>query len=404
MPAARPRGRQYLTAREAAALLGVSRSSLYSYVSRGRIRAEADPRNPRVSRYLASDVERLRDRKEARREPDVAVRKTLQWGLPVLESTLTLIEGGRLYYRGHEVTALARRQTFEAVVRILWNADRATPFQLPSSIACAHALARVSGLPAIQRMQAILPALAADDRTAFDVRPEAVVTTGWKILHALTAAATGQPVPATPIAGALSAGWRAEGRDACRLIDMALILCADHELNVSAFASRVVASARTSPYDVVLAGLSALRGPLHGGHTSRVEALLDECAAAADAQQVIASRTQAGARLPGFGHPLYPHGDPRAKLLLAAIERASPGSPAIALARVCRRAGSALLGEAPTIDFALVILRRALALPDDAALVLFAIGRTAGWIAHAMEQYASNQLIRPRAQYVGPQR
>ncbi len=96
---------------------------MYAYVSRGRIHAESDPRNPRASRYLAIDVERLRDQKEARRHPDVAARKTLAWGIPVLGSSLTLIDGGRLYYRGHDVLTLARHAQFEDVVRLLWSSD-----------------------------------------------------------------------------------------------------------------------------------------------------------------------------------------------------------------------------------------------------------------------------------------
>src|SRR5262245_40843496 len=121
------RGRsRYLTASEATALLGVSRSSLYAYVSRGRIRAEPDPENPRASRYLAADVQRLCDDKEARRQPEVAARKALDWGIPVLESRLTLIHGGRVYYRGRDAVELAEREEFESVVRLLWDVPNAS--------------------------------------------------------------------------------------------------------------------------------------------------------------------------------------------------------------------------------------------------------------------------------------
>jgi citrate synthase len=377
---------------------------LYAYVSRGRIRAESDPRNPRASRYLAVDVERLRDQKEARLHPDVAARKTLAWGIPVLASSLTLIEDGTLYYRGHDVVALARHAQFEDVVRLLWSPDGT--LDLPAAAIsgkCREALRLLRTLPTWNRLQAILPLAAAADAAAFDTGSAASAATGWRILHLLTAAATRQTAHASqPIAAKLAKGWHVRTRAAVRLIDLALILCADHELNVSAFAVRVVASTGTSPYDVVAAGLAALRGPRHGGYTDRVESFLDESGTPKGVRRAMAERLHGGESIPGFGHPLYPDGDPRASAIFAAVETAFPTSRATAFLRAARSAGRTLLGDHPNLDCGLVILRRALGLPRGSALVLFALGRTAGWMAHAMEQYALDQLIRPRAAYTGP--
>ena len=136
---------------------------MYTYASRGRIHAESDPRNPRASRYLAIDVERLLNQKEARRHPDVAARKTLAWGIPVLGSGLTLIDGGRLYYRGRDALALARHAGFEDVVRLLWNADGALDLAAaPIPVRCRAALRQLRTLPPWNRLQAILPFAAAD--------------------------------------------------------------------------------------------------------------------------------------------------------------------------------------------------------------------------------------------------
>ena len=377
-----------MSATEAVGILGVTPASLYAYVSRGRLHAQPDPRDPRRSRYLAADVERLRDRKQARLHPDAAARKSLHWGIPILESSLTLIDDGRVFYRGHDAMALARNGQFEDVVRLLWECDAAPhAARPPASPALRTALARLDALPAIERLQAVLPIAAADDSSAFDVRPESVASTGWRILALLTAAATRQSLdrPA-PIASSLATGWNVRARPGRRLLDMALILCADHELNVSAFAARVVASTGSSPYDVVGAGLGALKGPRHGGHTARVENFLDECGSPAGVRGALADRIRRGEPVPGFGHPLYPDGDPRARLLLETVEATWPDSKPTAYLRASRTAARALLGEHPTVDFALVILRRALALPPGSALVLFALGRTVGWLAHAMEQ------------------
>jgi citrate synthase len=395
---------RYLTAGEAVQILGVTRASLYAYVSRGRIRAEVDPRNPRSSRYLAADVEWLRDRKQARLHPEIAARKSLNWGVPILESGLSLIDEGCLYYRGHDALMLARQSRFADVVRLLWGWDRARAVpHPPKSTAFESITPHLSSLPVMERLQLVLPLAAAHDSTAFDVRPDAVTNTGWRILSLLTATATLRP-PGPPafVPRSLAEGWNVRTRAGRRLLEMALILCADHELNVSAFAARVVASTSSSPYDVVGAGLGALRGPRHGGHTARIASFLDEAGSPAGVRHTAAERLRRDGSMPGFGHPLYPDGDPRARLLLEEITRAWPDSRATAYIRASQAAGRALLGEYPTIDFGLVILERALGLTEGSALVIFALGRTVGWIAHALEQYADDRLIRPRAVYTGP--
>ncbi|WP_010102061.1 citrate/2-methylcitrate synthase, partial [Burkholderia oklahomensis] len=148
------------------------------------------------------------------------------------------------------------------------------------------------------------------------------------------------------------------------------------------------------------------------GETLRVAALLDGAARARDLDRYVAAQIasyalepDARTRLPGFGHPLYPGGDPRATLLIDALIDAlaarSAASPALDGTLALAEAVQAALGEKPTIDFALAALERTLALPAGAAFTLFAAGRVAGWIAHALEQRADGKLIRPRARYVG---
>jgi citrate synthase len=196
----------------------------------------------------------------------------------------------------------------------------------------------------------------------------------------------------------LADAWRV-GAAARPLIRAALILSADHELNVSAFTARCVASVRSGPYNAVIAGIAALQGARHGGESERADAFLGDALASSDPATLVAAHLRRGERLAGFGHPLYPDGDPRAAVLLDML--GAGHWPHLAEGqRVCE-AVAALIGKAPNIDFALGLLRRALALPAGAALALFALGRTMGWVAHAIEQYASNRLIRPRARYVG---
>ena len=401
----------WVTAAEASRLLGVSRTTLYAYVSRGYLRSQATPGPARDRQYSRDDVERLRRRTEERRDPGKAAARALQWGVPVLESSIALIDGTRLYYRGHDAIALARSRSLAEVASLIWSGGFEMTFPAnPLAVAAPDALTGPP-LPFVPRAQVMLAGAAAGDPLAFDTRPQSVALTGWRILHLLTRAAAGR-VPGRPgpperlsgvpqaIEAALARAWRvpASGVDVLR---SALILCADHELNVSSFTARCVASAGSHPYAVVTAGLAALEGIRHGGSGARVESMLDSVRRARSLEAAFADRLRRGERIEGLGHPLYRHGDPRATALLDLLSDRYGKSPELRFVLAAAEAGASLMRERPNIDFALAGAARVLRLPAGAALTLFAIGRTIGWIGHAIEQYATGQLIRPRAKYVG---
>jgi len=179
------------------------------------------------------------------------------------------------------------------------------------------------------------------------------------------------------------------------------VLCADHELNVSSFTARSVASAGSSPYAVVIAGLSALEGTRHGGASARVEAMLASMRHDRGLGDAIAARLRRGEGLDGFAHPLYPNGDPRANALFDLLRASFAKSQELAFILDFVDAAADAEYDRPNLDFALASVARVLRLPAGAPLMLFAIGRTIGWVGHAIEQYATGQLIRPRARYVG---
>ena len=388
---------------EAIELLGVSRATLYAYVSRGRVRSEAVPGSNRRSRYARDDLERLVARSRERRNPAKAAEQALHWGLPILESKITLIADERVYYRGRDASTLARTSSLADVAALLWTgateAGDSFPLAKPAPL---PRTARTDG-SFVAAAQAALALAAAADPLAFDLRPRAVVQAGWRILWLLARVAAGGKAAGSK-AGA-SAGTTVDATLAAALrvprsvdfVRAALILSADHELNVSTFTARCVASAGGSPYGVVIAGLAALEGTRHGGTTARIEASWDTLRRARDLRSAFADRLRRGEAIEGFGHRLYAQGDPRAAVLLAML----PSSKAATFARELAAAAQDVLGEAPTVDFALVAVARSLGLPNGAALTLFAIGRTIGWIAHALEQYAEAAIIRPRAKYVG---
>lgn len=386
--------------------MGISLPTLYAYVSRGLIRSEAAGGSRRNRRYHAEDVRGLKERRARRRYPEGVAENALRWGAPVMESGITLIKDGRLYYRGRDAVELARSRSIEQVAALIWTGDEEASGLFDGragvlSGPVAEARRVKARLTLLESVQVLLPLAAAEDPTAYDLRPRAVARTGGRMLRFMDGVLVGEEVK--DMAGALQKGWAPGEPRARRLLDAALILCADHELPVSTFAVRCVASARATPYAAVLAGLSAIQGVKHGGQIELAEKLLLEAEASDDARDVLAGRLRRGERIPGFGHTLYPKGDPRGTELLRLIEEAYPGSPTVKVAAGVAREARELLGEHPTIDLGLAVLARAMRLPPGSAVALFALGRTVGWIGHAIEQYANDTLIRPRARYVGEQ-
>jgi citrate synthase len=388
---------RYLTAKQAADALGVTLPTLYAYTSRGQLQSEPMPGRAREHRYVREHVERLLERKETRRDPARAAARGLYWGSPVLSSGITLIQNGRLYYRGWDALKLAETATLEQVAELLWEGSEPC-FDKPNPD--VRPLARFRTRDPLVALQTALPLAGAKDPSSYDLRPNAVRHAGTRILRLFTAIVGGRDSH-VPVHQALQTAWAPRNAAAGEAIRIALILCADHELNVSTFAARCAASAGASPYDTVSAALATLKGSRHGGETSLVSALLAEAGTPRRARLVVANRLRRGERLSGFGHPLYPGGDPRGALLMRLAERSGNHTEWM-LVRALSRAASEMLHDLPNLDFGLVALARTWNLPEQAPLVLFALGRTVGWIAHAIEQYGTGELIRPRASYTGP--
>ena len=386
---------EWIDAAEARRRLGVRAQTLYAYVSRGRIRAQPDSRDPRRGAYAAADVDLLALRKSRGRKAADVAADAIAWGEPVLTSAITTVNQGRLFYRGQDAARLSQTETFEGVARLLRGTDhpalqsrlrpappRASTMRERLFIALAM---RAGGGDAGGRRGGEPPAEEA--ATLLDVAADAVCG----------------EVESGPIHQRLARAWGlgASGTD---LIRRALVLLADHELNASTFAARVAASTGASLAASALAGLSALSGPRHGGAHLAVATLAAE-AERLGPRDAVAARLAfwtsmpdprpKGTETPGFGHPLYPDGDPRARALM---ESFSAPSAYLDLSAAVNEA----TGARDNVDFAIAAMAKSLDLPRDAPFTLFAIARCAGWVAHAMEQSATGDLIRPRARYAGP--
>ncbi|MBM3093559.1 citrate synthase [Ensifer sp. T173] len=371
----------WITAEEALSQLGTKPQTLYANVSRGRIRAKADPVDSRRSLYQADDVRRLAERHAGRPRASAVAAEAIRWGDPVLPTTISSIADGRLSYRGHDAVELSLTADLEDVATLLWQTPKVTVhaanYVLADRPRLAAALislaARVADdLPALGRASPILRIEAAD------------------VLSTVAAALAPWPEP-LPLHQRLAIGWKRPA--AVEPIRKALVLAAEHELNVSAFAARVTASSGAALSAAVLSGLATLTGPRHGGAWLSVTQLVER-ANAVGVREAIRGMLGSEGAVRAFGHRLYPQGDPRAKAIIASFE-APP------LYGLLAEAGEDLLGEPVNLDFALASLAAAFDLPDEAPMVIFALSRTVGWLAHAMEQVESGHLIRPRARYSG---
>src|SRR6266516_1327264 len=409
---------EWIGAGEAARRLGIKPATLYAYVSRGVLRRRTGE-DGRSSLFDAGEVESLA-RRGRPRHPGA--------GEFVIESALTEITSDRTCYCGLDITALAARYELEDAAWLLWTGEltgrdrgpwRATEAALRAGRAAQAALP--SGTLPLERFGVIVPALAAADPLRLQLDPPAVIAAGQAIMAGLVdclPTASGPEAAAADSTGGGAVSQDGAGGQTERLwrqlcpgppddglkgaLRAALVLLADHDLAASTFAARVAASVRADPYAVVATGLGAAGGALHGGASLGGEAMLAAAAGPGDVPRVVGSLLRRGERIPGFGHFVYRAGDPRAAFLLGEIRTRAPGSPrlAVADALVHEVVGRGL--PTPNIDFALAVLASVAGMVPGAAEAVFAVARTAGWIGHALEEYARHAPLRPRARYTGP--
>ena len=442
----------FLTAAQAAQRLGVKPATLYAYVSRGLV-GRSKSADGRGSLFDPAEVEQLARRGRPRRQAGVADI--------TVESAITEITGDTLRYRGLDAIRLAVSRTFEEVAEFLWTGEfpssaatpaahrlratsraqtrpvsppaqaaaqsaagqpwRATPAALAAGRAAQGALP--AGTLPLERLQVIVPTIAATDPLRLQLDQSAVLAAGRNIVAGMVDCLPPSVTPATlnplgsiavtetsisadpdgPIAERL---WsrlcdQRASPGLLRAVSAALVLLADHELAASTLAARVAASVRADPYAVVGTGLGAMSGALHGGASLGVETLIAAASGPDDVPRVVAELLRRGEKVPGFGHPVYRGGDPRAVVLLELVRRAAPKSGQLAVAEAVLAEVRQKSLPAPNIDFALATLTRVAGMVRGAGETIFAVARTAGWIAHALEAYAGGGPLRPRGVYTG---
>lgn len=423
-----------LTTGETAERLGVKPATVYAYVSRGLLHPERGRQGSTFDRREVALLARsarqpggpgratapLRSRSRTEVEAGGSADQPPGRGDPVFVTELTLIDGGRLYYRGRDAVELSRSWSFERVAEWLWTGRDGGP---ETAWPASPAPAGDTPSPAGDRAGAVLPverfmvatvAASLQDQLRHDLDPERLPATGRALLRALAAS--------LPLAGQAPQGGGAAGRSpsmaedvwagltgrpadagARSVLDGALVLSADHELAPSTLAARVAASFRADPYAVVLTGLGPSAGSWPAGSTGapgEVEAMLAR-AATVGAERALGEQLRRSGETPhGFGMPLYPHGDPRGRELLARLSTTAPPERwEVVQAVIDVAAGRGF--PAPNFDLGLGALSFCSRMVPGAGQAIFTFAKVAGWLAHAMEEYADPTRFRIRADYVG---
>lgn len=340
-------------------------------------------------------------------------------------------EHGVLAYRGYDIHDLTTHATFEEVCYLLWHGrlpNRGELGELQSQLAAARPLPEgilrlMRSLPpdnAMDTLRTLVSALSHYDPDAADASSEGryrtsvrlTAQTGSIVAMSGRLAAGGGFIAPDPALGHAAnflymlTGDR-PGALAARALDIALVLHADHEFNASTFVARVSAATLTDVHSAVTAAIGALKGPLHGGANTEVMHLLLKLGQDASEQQIddaIRAKLARKEKIPGFGHRVYKTEDPRATHLRRMSQEL--GQKAGKWFQMSKRIEQLVKSEKnlnPNVDFYSATTYHALGIPPELFTPVFAVSRVSGWTAHVLEQYAHNRLIRPRAEYIGPE-
>ncbi|HUD24396.1 MAG TPA: citrate synthase [Burkholderiaceae bacterium] len=389
--------RLWITAKQAAGALGVSLPTLYAYVSRKLIRSRS-VQGSRRRRYWKADIDRLGDEQDASAQSNVAL------GL-INETKITLLTERGLYYRGKNVVGLAETESFETVAALLWEADAQAIFteQVPAVPASYAKLKRGLGdLTVAEQAMALLPMIERANPRLYDLSKSGIARAGADLTRWYAAIMVGANGPSSaPLHEFIAASLRAPPGLA-DVVRRLLILAADHEFDPTTFAVRAVANAGVTPCYAVLTGLIVTGGQrLQAGRAGAASRLLEEIVASSDPRDSIVARFRNGEPLPGFSPSKNSNWDPRAEAMMRALET-SLGDDA-EFKRLQRATDTAMdiAGLQPDFILPATFVGRRLGLKGQ-ELIVASVGRIAGWIAHAMEQYHAHELIRPHANYTGP--
>lgn len=408
-----------LTTTEVAELLGVKRQTVYAYVSRGILHRRM-AMDGRTSIFDPSEVQELR---LGRRPEQEGLMRTM------LTTRLTRVSDDGLWVRGRDLNAMVTAGAgYIDVANLLWDAPEQESWATAPTAEETDAVNAFSGNGAnpgpdpesrdavlgrmrlLDQLRLLVALESSRDPLRYDLSPKSVRAAGRR---AITAMASNVGEDGKPRRGGdTSFGTLLWSRLSARrptvaqrrALDVALALLADHGLASSTFAARIAASVRADPYSVIGAGLGALGGPLHGAASSMVHDLYIEAERRRDPAAVVGELQRRGGAVPGFGHTVYRSQDGRYSVLMSQIVEAWADDPRLQTVFRLRDVVGERSDAIPNIDLALGALTYLAGMSPHGGEAIFAISRTAGWLAHAMEEYEEKPLrLRPKARYIGEQ-
>ncbi len=409
---------EYVGSAEAMSILGVRRETLYTYVSRGLIKTVRRP-GVKAKLYRKADVEKLRSRAVAR-SGGPQVSHSLRYGEPIAQTWISEITAHGPRYRGVLARDLVRDgRSFEFAAELIWTGvprTRDVAWPAPPQTQKSESLVKMVLRSAENVTPLKLLSMLTTSLSAFERAEEDMQATGFaacrRLLQTLAGTAgvfgpRGKFLPPREgefIAQSIARGLGFEGRaDVVRAIDAALVMSAEHELSAPTFAARICASTGADLHACVATAMLTQSGAMQVGGAVEVEALIDALPSRLEPDDALSLAAASGFKsneLPCFGHPLYDGEDPRSAVLLDIVGHLSAHGPDM-LKTQALVAGARQAGQHPNVFAALVILCKAMGMPNGSGAMLHTLARTSGWIAHAMEQRLTGAMLRPRARYMG---
>lgn len=414
-------GGDYLTREEVLELLQIKPQTLYAYVSRGLIHSVPQP-GRRSSYYSQEDVERLRLKSAARAGFGAVAASALRWGEPVITTGITQITEAGPRYRNRLALDLVRANSaFESVADFLWDgiwidqpSGWVAPDTPPEVIAQLSQATRLRGNPHVVQLLILAVGLlgvshgSMRERTQTGTAPVLLARQAIRTFAGVfgflgprrrfVALRSGESI-ASGLARAMGI---APEPTALRALNAMLVLDVDHELTSSTFVARIAASGAADLHACIGAALNTHHSESVGSRADSVEALFGSRADAKTVMAQVKTMLESAQRVPGFNHPFYPKGDPRAAMLIEIARELGRSKRSVRAMLDITELLKSEFDIRPSFELGSVMLCRALGLPPQAASGLRSLARSAGWVAHALEQRLAAFMIRPRAKYIGP--
>jgi len=401
----------YLDADQAADYLDVSKSTLYAYVSRGRLESIETEGDQRRRQYRKADLDRLRRRSDAASGDGPSAGDALYWGQSSLETDVGSISARGPRYRGVPLSGILRNDwSFSEVASLIWSGKRQTweidaattdtmdiaPAQTPP-ITTLRKMTLDAGRSSEDHTQcrSVWSHLIADTirRLSPSPRPNQPCEPSTYLAQFIHRYERGPRQEQTP-----NGSSRRPPSPLLEIIDKILMIVADHGLNASTFTGRISASAGAGLFDALTASLATFSGDRHGRHFNRVRQMIHDLAQSdLDPQSWVARRLTSANSIPGFGHPLYEHGDPRYRWVRRAVTELTDDHQILSQYDQLQSAATDAGVAPPNLDVGLALAADIFDISDDGMAFLFAVGRMVGWLAHICEQSRRSHVLRPTA-------